>query len=446
MSTLTQPSLFSWKDFDASPEILRLRRILEALPDDRLLQTLVAERRGKRNEYPIEALWRSTIAGLLFGHQKTSQLIRELERNAELRQVCGFDEVKNPDPEKKWLAPPDYVYSRFYGKLARHWNLVEEIFHRLLESLAVLLPDFGKNLAADSKALPVVGGRPADADLGTKEYEDADGGKRILNWLGYKLHLIVDAKYELAVAFEVTKASVADSPRLMPMVRGLKEKHPELHERAESLAADKAYDAGDDKAELYDDHGIVPLIPPRNMLTQKDDPIRPLDAERSDTIYTGPTGEVFCKIAPFEPDSEKIFAAMQFMGFEKKRGTLKFRCPAAAFGIECHNRAACRCAPLVRDGKYGRVVRVPLDQNRRIFLPQHFHSQGFKAAYKKRTAVERVNSRLDNVHGFEHTYLRGLDRIRLRVGLVLIIMLASARSWVLAGKEKNIRRILRRAA
>jgi len=446
MSTLTQPSLFSWKDFDASPEILRLRRILEALPDDKLLGVLVAERRGKRNEYPIEALWRSTIAGLLFGHQTTACLIRELGRNAELRQVCGFDEVRNPDPEKQWLAPPDYVYSRFYGKLARHWKLVEEIFDRLLESLAALLPDFGKKLAADSKALPVVGGRPADADTGTKEYEDADGYKKILSWFGYKLHLIVDAKYELAVAFEVTKASVADSPRLMPMVRGLKEKHPELHERAESLAADKAYDAGDDKAELYDDHGITPLIPPRNMLAQKDDPIRPLDAERSDTIHVGPTGEVFCKIAPFEPNPEKAFAAMQFMGFEKKRGTLKFRCPAAAFGIECHNRAACRCAPLVRDGKYGRVVRVPLDQNRRIFLPQHFHSQGFKAAYKKRTAVERVNSRLDNVHGFEHTYLRGLDRIRLRVGLVLIIMLASARSWVLAGKEKNIRRILRRAA
>jgi hypothetical protein len=406
----------------------------------------VVERRGKRNEYPIEPLWRSTIAGLLFGHQTVAGLIRELERNAELRQVCGFDEVKNPDPEKKWLAPPDYVYSRFHRKLARHWNLVEEIFHHLLESLAALLPDFGRYLAADSKALPVFGARPADADTGTKEYEDADGYKKIQSWFGYKLHLIVDARHELPVAFEVTKASAGDSPRLMPMVRSLKEKHPEVHGRAESLAADKAYDDGADKAELYDDHGITPFIPPRNLLGGKENPIRPLDAERSDTIHVGPTGEVLCKIAPFDADPEKAFAAMQFMGFEKKRGALKFRCPAAAFGIECHNRAACRCAPLVRDGEYGRVVRVKLDQDRRLFLPQHFHSQGFKAAYKKRTAVERVNSRLDNVHGFEHTYLRGLDRIRLRVGLVLIIMLASARSWILAGKERNIRRILRPAA
>jgi hypothetical protein len=103
---------------------------------------------------------------------------------------------------------------------------------------------------------------------------------------------------------------------------------------------------------------------------------------------------------------------------------------------------------------YGRVVRVPLDQNRRVFLPQHFHSRGFKAAYKKRTSVERVNSRLDtdgfavlsNARGFERTFLRSLARIQLRAGLAMIIMLASAQSWVLAGKRENIRRILRPAA
>jgi hypothetical protein len=81
MSTLSQPSLFSWKDFGGSPEIERLRAILDHLPDAALLDALVTERKNKRNDYPIEALWRSTIAGLLFGHQTTASLIRELERN-----------------------------------------------------------------------------------------------------------------------------------------------------------------------------------------------------------------------------------------------------------------------------------------------------------------------------------------------------------------------------
>ena len=99
--------------------------------------------------------------------------------------------------------------------------------------------------------------------------------------------------------------------------------------------------------------------------------------------------------------------------------------------------------PLVRDGSFGRVVRVPLDKDRRVFMPQHFHSQGFEKKYKRRTAVERVNSRLDNVHGFENTALRSQDRIALRVGLVMLTMLASAKAWVQAGKEERLRRILR---
>ena len=47
-------------------------------------------------------------------------------------------------------------------------------------------------------------------------------------------------------------------------------------------------------------------------------------------IYLGPTGEVLCKIAPFEREEEdKAFAAVEFMGFERERATLKSRCGAA---------------------------------------------------------------------------------------------------------------------
>ena len=437
MSTLPQPSFFCWKDFDASPEISRIASVLDALPDEALVRSLEAARKKKRNDYPLRALWRSAVAGILCGHGTIAALIRELARNAELREICGFYEIQG---EK--LVPPADVYSRFFKKLAARQNLIQEMFDNLLRDVTALLPDFGKVLAMDSKALPVRGKNTAGADTGTKRYEGNDGLAKCMTWFGYKLHLMVDAVYELPVAFEVTAASVGDSPRLMPMVRGLREKHAELYERVEELSADKGYDDGADKAELYDDHGVIPLIPPRNMLAKSETPIRPLDPKRHDAIYTGPTGEVYCKIAPMEPDPEKAFANMQFMGFEKDRNTLKFRCPAAAFGIECRNRDACQCAPLVRDGSFGRVVRVPLDKDRRVFMPQHFHSQGFEKAYKRRTAVERVNSRLDNIHGFENTALRSQDRIALRIGLVMLVMLASAKAWALAGKEENIRSIL----
>ena len=173
--------------------------------------------------------------------------------------------------------------------------------------------------------------------------------------------------------------------------------------------------------------------------------MRPLDPKRSDTIYIGPTGEVCCKIAPFDPEASKVYAMMQFMGFEKERGTLKFRCPASAFGFECKNRAACRCRPTVREGRHGRTVRIPLSRDPRLFTPFYSHSRRFRTAYKKRTAIERVNSRLDNIYGFERSFARSREKMALRLGLALIVMLATAVAWIEAGKKENVRCLLRAA-
>ena len=136
---------------------------------------------------------------------------------------------------------------------------------------------------------------------------------------------------------------------------------------------------------------------------------------------------------------------MQFMGFEKDRSTLKFRCPAAAFGLERKNRQACRCFPAVRDGEYGRVVRVPIERDRRIFMPLHRHSQGFARGYKRRTAVERVNARIDQIYGFERHFIRGKAKVRLRLGLALLAMLGTAVAWVEMKKPENVRSLVRAA-
>lgn len=79
---------------------------------------------------------------------------------------------------------------------------------------------------------------------------------------------------------------------------------------------------------------------------------------------------------------------MAFVGFEKDRKTLKFRCPAAHYGFTCAGRA--ECEKNARVGPYGRVVRVPLSYDRRIFTPIAHHTDKWKKAYNRRTAVERV--------------------------------------------------------
>jgi hypothetical protein len=46
--------------------------------------------------------------------------------------------------------------------------------------------------------------------------------------------------------------------------------------------------------------------------------------------------------------------------------------------------------------------------------------------YAKRSSVERVNSRIDYVLGFENHTIRGLQKMRTRMGLALVVMLSMA--------------------
>jgi len=439
MAILPQPSLFSWTEVEQTDEIFRLRRVLEALPDAELIAALERDRKGKRNDYPIAAMWNAAVAGIVFGHPSGAALRRELARNGELWEVCGFD------PLRRKLGVSKFAWSRFLTGLRRRQSLIDQMFESTLATLAQLLPGLGRNLAIDGKAIATCGKKDPEARDGYKSYEEPDEKgqlrKIVQHWFGYKLHLVVDADYELPVAYELHGADLGESPRLMPLIEHLKENQPELFARIQTAAADRGYDDGGDKAALYDDHGILPLIPSRELTKS----MAPLDPLRHDTVYLGPTGEVCCKVAPFEPDAEKAFAAMQFMGFEEDRQCLKFRCPAAAFGLECQNREACACPAPVRDGEFGRVVRVPLERERRLLGPVYEHSLRFERLYKKRTAVERVNSRIDQVYGLEHHFIRGLERMRLRIGLTMLVMLGTAVGWVRQKKPQNVRSLLKAA-
>lgn len=438
MATLTQQTLFSWKQIDRSPEIDRLSALLAALPQEKFLAALSRHFLGRPFAYSQEAMWRALVAKELFGHYTVAALVRELLRNPELREACGFEKVQD-------VPTDDSVWSRFQDRLGKLAPLVREMFDALLGRLAALLPDLGQHLAVDSKALPVEGARPADADTGTKTYEDG-ATKKAMTWFGYKVHVVADAVHELPLGYVVTKASTADANYILPLVEKIKEDHPEVAARGEDASADRAYDSGPHKRALHEEHHLSPLIPPRDLWTKTAEPHKPLDPNRHDTIYLGPLGEVVCKHDPFEPDPAKAFAPMQYMGYEAARETLKFRCPASAYGIECKNREACRCRPTVREGQWGRTVRVPLDRERRLLTPLYFHSRSFKEPYKRRTSIERLFYRVDHVHHLERNHVRSLARMEARVGLVFLVMLAQASAAVAAGHPEAVRRILRPAA
>lgn len=428
---------FSWQALDESSDIFRFKKLIESLDDRKLIYTLEKERKHRRNDYPVAPVWNSLLAGLVFGHESTASLIRELRRNAELRQVCGFDPLL-----KEKAVPTKDAYCRFFKKLDRHFDLILLMFHDLVDKLKQHLPDLGRHLAADGKAIPSCRKSDLEAAVGRKESLGSDGVTKITyEWFGYKLHLLCDATYELPLAFEVTTAAEHESPHLMDLVDDLAKHHEDIVGNTKTLAADRGYDDGEDKRRLHEDYGIVPLIPSRELKKEYE----PINPALHDTIYISPAGEVVCKVLPFEIENEKKYARMEFMGYEKDRETLKFRCPVAAYGIECKNREACRCSQKVREGAYGRVVRVPLEKDRRLFGPIYAHSYKFKDYYNGRTSVERLNYRLDHLYGFERHTVRGLARMQLRMGMALMAMLATALGWVQANRVKDLRRRLQAA-
>jgi hypothetical protein len=85
-------------------------------------------------------------------------------------------------------------------------------------------------------------------------------------------------------------------------------------------------------------------------------------------------------------------------------------------------------------------VRIPLDVDRWIFVPIARSSYKWQRFYNSRTAVERVNSRIDVFFGFEHHFIRGKAKMTLRVGLALLVMLSMALARIKRDQENDMSR------
>ncbi len=85
---------------------------------------------------------------------------------------------------------------------------------------------------------------------------------------------------------------------------------------------------------------------------------------------------------------------------------------------------------------------MPIAIDRRIFTPLPRSAKSWRREYKHRTAIERVNSRLDGAYGFERHYIRGMKKMRARTGLALLVMLGMALGWLEAGQAERMRSLL----
>ena len=478
----TQNNLpFSWGEVDKLSDLRRLELVVDALPDDDIIRALSAMRRNGRNEYPVHAMWRALIAGIVFQHESIESLIRELNRNSSLLEMCGFCPIPLQRPTRYETepgegkaeviaidfppsspAPKSHTFSRFLlnvVKIDKERGLISKMIDTMREELKRLLPDFGERLGYDGKAIESHSTGRENRKTGKTSDPDADWGKhettgvdsngkqwtKVKTWFGYCLHTIADTKYEIPVAFSLTKASVSEIRELDRMTEVLFTKDPEIEKRCVYLSADRGLDSGEFKKKLWERHQVRPIIDNREMWRQEKQGqgyvegqkiMRPLGSVHDNIFYTE-RAEIWCRCPVSNTERKMVFS-----GFEQDRGSLKYRCPDAVYGLGCEGWKKCHRDAGCETNGYGRVVRVRLEKNHRIFTPTPRSSVRWKREYRRRSSLERIYSRMDNSFGFEKHYIRGVAKMTARVGLALVVMMALAVGHIKAGRPEYMRSLV----
>ena len=398
-------------------DLKRLQLVLEELPDEPLIRAM-EKARGKtgRNDYPVRMMWNLYIAGIVFQHTTTASLLRELSRNHQLRWVVSGGHMMASS------IPSEDAMSRFSKRLAEHQSLIDTMFNEILQTIHRYVPDFGRTVAMDSKIIEsaaprlssstVSGGRGEhDADWGKRTYKgktkDGTPWEKTTSHFGYKAHVLVDSRYELPLAYQITTARPHDLPVGRSLLQQYAQQQPALYSSCELLTADRAYASVSFSSDLAQD-GITTVI---------DIPMQWAEAEKPLLDYDNLTytekGEVRCCC----PVSGTV-RVMSNVGYEASRDCVRKQCPARVYqGLVCPGEAQCRAR---------RGIRIPRSFDERVFTPIPRDSKKWKRLYKAHTSVERVNSRLDMSYGFQQHGIRGQKKMRLRVSMALLVMLTKA--------------------
>jgi hypothetical protein len=367
---------------------------------------------------------------VLLRHASFTACLAELHRNPALCRLIGIHSEDD--------IPNAHNLSRFLDTLGQqpHLDRLRAIFDTLVRRLGQAVGTLGRKTAGDATALAgrrkndpkavkeeVAQGLPQPTG-GRKEYRRDDGSvAEVYEWFGYKLHLLVDVQHEVVLAYNISDASTSDNQRIDALLDQAQANLPPG--RIQTMAYDKA---ADDEAvhDELDTRGIKPLIQIRHMW--REEPERGFGLGRMPlNIVHDEAGTLYCYDQTSEPP---VRHKMAYVGYEKDRGTLKYRCPARHEDWTCPHEEVCNAGR-----SYGLQVRLPAERDLRRFPPIPRATKEFERLYKDRTAVERVNARLKVFWGADDGNVTGAFRFHAQVGVVLIVqavfatLLARAPRW-----------------
>ena len=241
----------------------------------------------------------------------------------------------------------------------------------------------------------------SDEDKKKDKSKDKKQSKK-KKFFGYRYHLLADVDYELPIDYTVTKASKGEREQLINQLNRLDQNKIE---KIKTLSADKGYD-GEELIKKIKGYGIKPIIDIRNKWKDGE---KTRQYKDTNIVYTY-NGDVYY-VDEFGKENP-----MKYLGYDKVKDKLRY----------------------VYNGK---VYSIELSADERIFTPIARNCNKWKKIYNKRTALERINGRLDRDFNLENNKVRGLKKATVIIDIMMIGMMAMAKGHIINNKPENLRKL-----
>lgn len=364
-----------------------------------IMESVPRGRRGPAG-HPRLPLWRAHLYGYLTGVKHTNAVIRRLEEDPTLREVCGF----------AGELPSRRTFNRFNAKIAARTIEFETFCVTLDIKKTGALPGLGEKLAIDSTNVPTHS-RPRKSGI-----TDPDAGwtaKSVPNprpdepkdkdWhFGYKYHAIADATYGIPMYGFTTPANQHDSPTLPALLEEVSKEFG----APKAVIADKGYDSqkNHDAIRAVGAEPIIDLIRSR----------------RKDATGDLHTADGILKCVGGQP--------MERIAHDPAKGWL-YRCRREGCDLKDRKAGVRYCDTVVWD-------KLPVSR-RYPLLPRS--SPEWKRLYQMRQSVERLFKTLKESRRLASHCSRGLDKVSLHVAMSVLAFQVTALHWIRTDRAHLIR-------
>ena len=388
------------EELEAIFKAVKIRPIQKAIRNGRIF--------GPRG-YPVKALWRAYLASFVLNLPHTNALIRRLEDDCQLRELCGFN-----------YLPHRVTFNRFIQKLSDHPEAVQECLTSLTNKLRRHFKDFGKEVAVDATVIrshsraKKTGCSDPEADWGithSPQSRDEEGKAWVF---GYKQHMVADANHGIPIYAFLTPGNRNESPLLPRLFKEAKATFDWFNPKV--AMADRGYDSAANHQFLHK-QGILPIIH-----------IRKSSADSG--LYHGLYNEQGVPICLGKVPMEYVATT--------DKGHHLYRCRKDGCQLPTHRKGSVRHC----DTFY---LQDPTEDIR-LFGSIRRDGPKWRKLYGKRWRVEQLFKSMKESRRLEAHCVRGYKQVSLHAMMSTLAFQATAFVKAEAGRKDEVRWMVRKVA